>query len=471
MRVHQGFRFELDPSDRTRSACASHCGASRFAYNWGLELVNERRAERRRIRQACYEELLSDDETERIARSVEVPWTLPSLRREWNREKHAVAPWWQENSKEAYSSGLDALARALDAYSRSKRNERKGEAGFPVKKKKWARRSCRFTTGAIKVLDERHVLLPRIGEVRTKEQTTKLLDLLGSGRGRILSATISEEAGRWFCSFGCEVERQDASARLPSAIVAVDLGVRHLAVLSTGKFVENPKALSRHARRMARLQREKSRREEGSKRRRKTQRKLSRCHRRVANVRRDALHKLTTELASTYGTVVVEDLNVAGMTKKPKPKPDPERPEQYARNGRRPKAGLNKALLDASPAEFRRQLTYKLSWHDGTLVVADRFFPSSKTCSGCGAAKAKLRLSERTYRCECGLEIDRDLNAALNLAAYGRRALDVAGSGPETQNARGGGRPRPRPKPPVKREDGTGLPGQTVTGSSQVEAA
>ena len=195
----------------------------------------------------------------------------------------------------------------------------------------------------------------------------------------------------------------------------------------------------------------------------------ARTHARVANVRRDAVHKLTSELASTYAAVVVEDLNVAGMAAAPKPKPHAERRGTFAPNGRGAKAGLNRAMLDVSPAEFRRQLTDKLAWRGGTLAVAERFFPSSKTCSSCRETKAKLSRATRTYRCECGLEIDRDLNAALNLAAYGRRV--VAGSGPETRNARGGGHPRPRPKPPVKREDGIVSAGKSVTASSQDEAA
>jgi putative transposase len=247
--------------------------------------------------------------------------------------------------------------------------------------------------------------------------------------------------------------------------------VHHLAALSTGELVENPKALDRYRRRLARLGRELSRAQAGSKRRRCTRAKLARCHRRVANLRRDALHKLTTSLASSYGTVVVEDLNVEGMTAAPKPRPDAERPGTFAHNGRRTKAGLNRAVLDTSPAELRRQLGYKLDWRGGRLIVADRFFPSSKTCSSCGAVKAKLSLDERTYRCGCGLGIGRDLNAARNLAAFGRRQLDVAGSGPETENARGGGHPRPRPKPPLKREDGSGSPDRAVTASSQGEAA
>ena len=468
MVVYQAFRFELDPNDRVRAALASHAGASRFAYNWGLALVKARLERREQIRRAALAELLADDEVDRLARSIEVPWTLPSQRQEWNRDKAEAAPWWRENSKEAYSAGLDSLARALGAFSASRSASGGRSVGFPRFKKRWARRSCRFSTGAIKVVDDRHVQLPRLGRIRTKEPTTKLAAPLAAGTARLLSATIAEEAGRWFVSFGCQVERADLPARYPGVIVGVDLGVKHLAVLSTGKVIENPKALDRYRRRMARLGRELSRRQTSSRRRAATRTRLARTHARVAKVRRDALHKLTTELASTYGAVVVEDLNVAGMTAKPKPKPEPER-GTFAHSGRRAKAGLNRAVLDVSPAEFRRQLTYKLAWRGGTLVVAQRFFPSSKTCSSCGETKAKLSLATRTYRCQCGLEIDRDLNAALNLAAYGRRV--VAGSGPETQNARGGGHPRPRPQPPVKREDGTVSAGKSVTASSQDEAA
>jgi putative transposase len=228
---------------------------------------------------------------------------------------------------------------------------RSGAIGFPHRKKHGARRSCRFTTGAIRVLD--------------------------AGRARVLSATISESAGRWFVSFTCMVERVDSPARLPLAVVGVDLGVKHLATLSTGEFVPNPKALGRHQRKLALLGRELARRQKGSKRRGQTKAKLGRTHVRVTNVRRDALHKVTSELTSNYGTVVLEDLNVAGMTRAPKPVPNGA--GGHARNGRRAKAGLNRVVRDASFAELRRQLTYKLVWRGGNLVVADRFFASSKT--------------------------------------------------------------------------------------------
>jgi putative transposase len=400
--VIQAYRFALDPTPRQRRALASHCGAARVAHNWGLQLVRERLEQRR------------------AGEEVEVPWTLPALRREWNQAKDQVAPWWAENSKEAYSSGLDGLARALRNWSDSRTGRRKGRpVGFPRFKKKWrSRDACRFTTGQIKVLgDRKHVQLPRIGVLKTHESTRKLARRLEQGSARILSGTISRTADRWFVSFTVEVQRHLPGGNGKTTVVGVDVGVRQLAVLSNGTTIANPRALEDALRKLRRLNRQLARREPGSGRRKKTHRRLARVHARTANIRRDALHKLTSSLATEYGTVVVEHLNVGGMV----------------RNRR-----LARAITDTGLAEIRRQLTYKTTWYGGRLVVADRFYPSSKTCSACGRVKAKLTLAERTFTCEdCGLHLDRDMNAAHNLA---KLAQHVAQSGWETLNARGADR-------------------------------
>jgi|SRR5579875_2441247 len=404
MLVTQAFRFELDPNDKCRSALASHCGASRFAYNTMLAYVHwaldARAFEKRATGQP----------------STQVPWNLYSLRKVWNNEvKSWVAPWWRQNSKEAYNSGLDALARGLDAWSKSRRGARKGRSvGFPRFKAKHARRSFKVTTGSFGVVDDRHVKIPRIGVVRTKESTVKLAHLLRAGTGQVLSATVSESAGRWYVSFCCEIERPcstEATVRGPA--IGVDVGVKALAVVSTGEVVPNPEHLSRYARRMARLQAQCSRRagpakgRPPSKRWARSKARLRRTHAKVAAARLDGLHKLTTALATGHEAVVVEDLNVAGMSASAK-----------GSGHWRGKAGLNRAILDVAPGELRRQLAYKTNWYGSTLVVADRWYPSSKTCSRCKAVKAKLSLSERTYRCKhCGLVADRDANAATNLAS------------------------------------------------------
>ena len=255
-------------------------------------------------------------------RKAKVLWSMYDLRREWNVQKHLVAPWWAENSKFAYESGLKALAEALANFSKSKQGTRAGKVvGFPrAKRRSSGRRSCRFwATAGLGIVDERHIRLPCIGIVRSKEKTTELLTRIDAGKARILHATLANEAGRWFVAFCCEVDWNDLPA--PSGVIGVDLGVRHLAVLSSGEFVDNPQPLNRYQRKMSRLQRELSRRQKGSQRRARTRAKLARCHRKVRCTRRDALHQLTSRLANSYSTVVIEDLNVKGMTTAPRPRP------------------------------------------------------------------------------------------------------------------------------------------------------
>ncbi len=398
MRALQAFRYAVDPTPAQARACRSHLGARRFAFNWGLALVKTRLAAKAR------------------EEDVRVPCTLPALRREWNRAKATVAPWWQENSKEAYSAGLDGLARALKNFFESRAGKRAGKrVGFPRFCKKVRHQSVRFTTGAIRIHDRTHIVLPRLGRLRTHETTTGLAKRIQAGTARILSATLSLEGGRWYASFTCEVERGEHQPTRPTSVIGVDAGVRHLAVLSTGETVTNPRPLRKAHRQIARLNRALSRRRRGSRRWHDTAQRLGCAHARVAHIRADAMHKLTTRLARTHGTIVVEHLNVSGMLQNRK---------------------LARALADASMGELRRQLGYKCLWYGSQLTQAPTFFPSSKTCSRCGTAKATLSLSAQVFRCDhCGAALDRDLNAAANLAALAD--VGVAGSGPETLTARG----------------------------------
>jgi putative transposase len=221
--------------------------------------------------------------------------------------------------------------------------------GFPRFKTKTGRRSFRVTTGAFGVVDDRHIRLPRIGLIRVKEPTVALRDRIDDQSARLLSATVSERAGRWFISFGCLVQRHDRPPVHPDHVAGVNLGVKSLAVVAavgpTGtvktKTVANPKALSRYQRHLHRLQRRLSRQQPGSRRRAATTAKLACCHRKVRDQRADAIGKLTTSLTATYGTIVVEDLHLKGMTAAAKG------------TGRRAKAGLNRAILDTSPGQRR----------------------------------------------------------------------------------------------------------------------
>ena len=229
------------------------------------------------------------------------------------------------------------------------------------------------------------------------------------GDGRVLRMTISQRAGRWYASL--TVERDDKPVTNPpkGGAVGVDLGVKHLATLSDGTVVENPRYLRKAEKKLKRAQQALSRKIKGSNRRDKARAKVARLHAHVANQRLDAMHKLTTRLAETFSDISIEDLHVAGMVKN---------------------HHLAKSVSDAAFGEFRRQLEYKTARTGARLHVVDRWYRSSKTCSCCGRVKAKLSLSERTYHCDsCGLTMDRDLNAAINIC--------VAGSAPETLNARG----------------------------------
>jgi putative transposase len=444
------YRFALDPTPAQERALRSHAGAARVAFNWGLARVKANLGQREAEKSYG---IAGDDLTPPLS------WSLYSLRKDWNAAKAGVAPWWGECSKEAFNTGLDQLARALKNWGDSRAGKRKGKAaGFPrFRSKRNARLSVRFTTGAFRC-EPRHAVLPRIGRVKLHEDGRRLSDLVAAGTARVLSVTARFERGRWFASFTVETEVTRPAPRSPGAVVGVDLGIKTLATLSTGEKVPNPRHLSGALRKVRRLSRVMSRRQgpdrrtgqEPSNRWRRAAAALGGAQGRVADQRKDGLHKLTTRLAAEFGTVVVEDLNVAGMTK-----------------NRR----LARHVADASFGEFRRQAEYKSAWHGGHVIVADRWFASSKTCSGCGAVKAKLPLSERTYQCEsCGLVIDRDVNAALNLAEYGNR--QVAGSGPETGNGRGADRKTGLARQvAVKRQPGTAQAGQTGTAVSQGTAA
>jgi len=417
--VRLAYRFALDPSPAQERALRSHAGAARFAWNWGLARCKERYAAERKW------------------------YSAPELHKLWNAAKKAdpALGWWAENSKCCYQEAFRNLERALGDFVKSRRGERKGrKVGFPRFKK---RRKCRDSfrlTGTIRC-DGSAVTLPRLGTIATHESTQKLAGRVAAGTARVLSATVTRTAQRWYVSFTVEEDR-DVPARhaRSGTVIGIDLGVKALitGADSAGNVitVPGPRPLKAALRGLRRASRAHSRKQPGSTRRRRSAARLARLHARIASVRADALHKATSMLAARYETVVAEDLNVAVMT----------------RNRR-----LARAVGDQGFGRLRRMLGYKTAWRGGTLVTAARFYPSSKTCSGCGAVKAKLPLAERVYTCECcGLVMDRDVNAARNL-------LKLAASGAESLNARGGAvRPGTAGRAPQKREPGApygGRPG------------
>ncbi len=424
----QAYRFALDPTPAQERALNSHAGARLFAFNTMLAAVKANLDQREAERSYGVGEA---DLTPSLS------WSMPSLRREWNRRKHTVAvrgdgtAWWQENSKEAYSSGCQSLADALGNWASSRKGTRKGpRMGFPgFKSRRSAARKFTFTTGAIRVeADRKHVTLPRLGAIKTHESTRKLARRLENGTAKITRASVRFERGRWLVSFTCLVQRRigrPAHARASARVVGLDAGVKDLIVLATPDGTEiaripAPAQLRQAQRAVRALQRKADRQtgpwdptaqrsQEPSKGWGRTQADIRKAHARVASLRLDRMHKLTTHLAQAHAVIGAETLAVKNM---------------MARGGAR-KRGLNRAIAGASLGQLARQIDYKTAWYGARVVKAGRWYPSSKTCSGCGTVKAKLALAERIYECtNCGLVIDRDHNAAVNLARYALAATD-----------------------------------------------
>jgi len=408
MRIMRGFRFELEPNRETVVSLKKHIGAARFAYNWGLA--------------RCKEAL---ERGERVPSAFE-------LSRMWNRWKRENAPWWVEVSKCAPQEAFRDLEQAF-------RNWRAGQSGFPrFKRKKSMDDNKARLRGSIRVFP-RHIQLPRIGKVRVKEPTHKLHLLLQEGKARILSATVSREADRWFVSLTVEVEYPDPQPLPPDApVVGVDVGLDSYATLHDGRNPEHVRIPEQLQHKLARL-RKKLRREQRRLSRKQRERevpdpnnpnatikvfgknyvkqllRLQRVHRKIRNAFRDFLHQTTTRLAKAKRVYVVEDLSIKGLMRKRK-------------RGYR----LSRSIAEASWGEFLRMLRYKAEWYGSRVIIADRFYPSSKTCSACGFIRSDLRLSDRIFICpHCGFTMDRDVNAAINLRHYGLATLN----GPTARSA------------------------------------
>ena len=306
-----------------------------------------------------------------------------SLRRELNKIKREQFPWYFDVTKCAAQEAVIDLGAAFRAFF-----EKRGR--YPQFKRKDGRASfCAANeTGTFRSEGER-IKLPVIGWVKMREAVR-----FG---GPLKRVTVSRDGDRWFASVMVETDDVRPVVQ-PLGHVGVDLGVTTLATLSTGEKVDGPKSHKAAQKRLRRANKALARRRRGSANFRKAKRRLARLHARVANIRRDATHKLTTRLAKTYRVIGIEDLNVRGM----------------AAN-----RCLARSIMDGGFFELRRQLTYKTKLYGSRLAVADRWHPSSKTCSCCGVIKPTLALSQRTFNCDdCGFEEDRDVNAAVNLARY-----------------------------------------------------
>ena len=364
------------------------------------------------------------------------------------------SPWWPQINRFAFTTAFEAATTAHKAWLDSLSGKRAGRrVGYPrFKRKGRCRDSFRLhhdvKKPGIRPEGYRRLRLPTIGSVRLHQSAKRLVRLLHRGQAVVQSVTVSRSGHRWFASVLCKVQQDipDRPNRRQQAagVIGVDWGVNRLVTTTApltlhpgGKptpYVPNPKFGAAQQRRLAKAQRAYARTQRGSKGRERAAKRIGRIHHELAERRATYLHTLTKRLATGHSVIAIEDLDVVSMTASARGTVD--KPGRRVRQ----KAGLNRAILDASPGEFRRQLTYKTHWYGSQLVVCDRQLPSSKTCSACGRRKPSLPLSERIFTCECGLRIDRDLNAARNLAAHATEVPQdgtVASGRGETQNARG----------------------------------
>lgn len=354
-------KIALDLNNVQATYMARAAGTARFAYNWAL-------AEWKRQ----YEAYKLDNTQPKPSQAA--------LRRQLNAIKREQFPWMLEVTKNAPQMAIIQLGEAF-------KNFFAGRTQYPQFRKKGVHDRFTLTNDQFGI-DGCRIRIPHLGWVRMRESPRFA--------GKIMSATLSRVADRWFVSI--TVDTQDDSY-LPKAknqgAVGVDLGVAALATLSTGETIDGPKPHKALLGRLQRLSRSLSRKQKGSSNRHKAKAKLARLHARIANIRKDALHQLTTNLTSRFHTIGIEDLNIKGMVRN---------------------RHLARSIADMGFFEFRRQLEYKSAMRGGQVVVAERFYPSSKTCSCCGYKLEALPLSVRNWTCpECGMQHDRDVNAAINL--------------------------------------------------------
>ncbi len=354
-------KIALDLNNVQASYMARAAGTARFAYNWAL-------AEWKRQ----YEAWKLDNNQPQPSQAA--------LRRQLNTIKREQFPWMLHVTKNAPQMAIIQLGEAFENFFADR-------AKYPQFRRKGVHDRFTLTNDQFGI-DGCRIRIPNLGWVRMRESLRFA--------GKIMSATVSRVADRWFVSIA--VDTQD-NLHLPQAenqgAAGVDLGVSALATLSTGEAIVGPKPHKALLDRLRRSSRSLSRKQKGSSNRKQAKAKLARLHARIANIRMDALHQLTTSLTRRFHTIGIEDLNVRGMVKN---------------------RHLARSVADMGFFEFRRQLEYKAAMRGGQVMVADRFFASSKTCSNCGHKLEVLSLSVRQWACPaCGVVHDRDVNAAVNL--------------------------------------------------------
>ena len=358
--THLAHKIELKPNNKQKTYFKKACGISRFTWNWALSSWNE-----------YYQFNLA------LPKEDREPINGLMLKKEFNKIKKTEYPWVMEVSKYVCQQPFIHLNHAYKRFF-------KGIAEKPKLKKKNKSTDSFYIGGDQIKLINKKIWVPNLGWIRLKENLRF--------EGKIRSATFSRKADRWFVSV--QVETEVEKKKHSHKTVGVDLGLKSLAQLSNGICIPSPAPLKQRLRKLKRKQRKLAKKSFRSNNYYKQKLKIERLHKKVASIRKETLHQITTYLTANFESIAIEDLNIKGMLKNHK---------------------LARAIADVGMYEFRRQLEYKSELYGNTLFIADRFYPSSKKCSSCGRVKKELSLSQREYECECGLKIDRDLNAAFNL--------------------------------------------------------
>jgi putative transposase len=367
-------RIALDPSNVQETYLARAAGTARFAYNWALAEWQKQYA------------------AHQLDPAVPSPSQL-SLRRRLNAVKRDQFPWMLEVTKNAPQMAIIQLGEAFKNFFARR-------AHYPTFRRKGQDDRFSLTNDQFRV-EGRRIHIPKLGWVRMREVLRFT--------GRIVSAAVSRRADRWNVSITVDTPDLPLPPAENQGVVGVDLGVSTLATLSNGETWPGPRALRTMLQRLRRLSRVLSRKMNGSRNRAKARIRLARLHARIADIRRNGLHQLTTSLARRFHTIGIEDLNVRGMLA-----------------NRR----LARAIADMGWSEWRRQLQYKVGWRGGQIVVADRWYPSSKTCSCCGYQLDVLPLGMREWMCPvCGMQHNRDINAALHLKHLAMSSIATACGG------------------------------------------
>lgn len=362
--IYKSYKVELDPTNVQITSMKKNIGAARFAYNWGLKKKQE-----------AYEQ------------KIKTPTSI-DLHRELNVLKKTDISWAYECSKWTMQNALRDLDNAFNRFFSNCKKGIKGKKGYPkFKSKNNDKQSFRLDT-PINIYGN-HIQLPKIGRVKLKET-----DYIPKN-SKITQTTVSKKAGKWFASVLLLVEHKHLLQN--GKVVGVDLGIKTLATCSDGTTFENPEALKKNLNNLKFQQRKLSNKVKNSKNYEKQKLKVQKIHYKISNIRTDSLHKATSKIINDNQVIVLEDLKVSNMMKNHK---------------------LAQAISDVSFYEFRRQIEYKAKWNNRQVIFVNKFFPSSKLCSSCGQKKEDLKLSDRIYKCDCGLTMDRDLNAAKNLEQF-----------------------------------------------------